>query len=398
MWFTAGSRPVPTLPSVMTAKRSTTLLLTAGLALAACGGGDNARQVLEGSGDSAPATDSVPATDPVETDPPATDPPATDPPPTDPPATDPAVSDPPSSDPVGGDLSAFCGASSQFYVEAQALNEIEADDDAAAEALFGRMQISLPAALLNSPSEEMSAAPRRVEEVFAVLIPALDTLGYNFDDLSSLDNPDEVSAAFIEFVEVVDQLRIFLVDTCEADLASLDDEAATLAADVGTVAPTPTDGDPGSDDLGALEVTDVSGTITVTVPASWTDVVDDPQGELRRLVAAPDAAAFLAGFTDPGMILLVGDVAAGAGADEAATRFDGLETSVTEAGCSPNFNLPYDDGVYVGDESIYSCADATVRLAGGTNDSGDLFWLLAVVYGDGEDETWSLIADSFLVD
>lgn len=385
-----------------------TPLALGALVLAACGGGDNARNVLTAD-DTTPTTDAAPATDaPLPTDPPATDPPTSDAPVT----TDTPVSTDPSTDPAG-DIAAFCGASEQFFVEASALNSIDGDDDVAARALFADMGVSVSGAIFNAPTPEIAAAPQRMQEVFATLLPALDAVNYDIDAVNELPNADEVNAGFAEFGEIADQLQGFIVAECGSDLAALETAATAKAAEVsGTPGPASTDpvssdpvpattiADTGSSDVGAVEVVDNSETISVTVPSTWTDVNGAPDGELRQLIAAPDNAAFLAGFDSPGVILVAGDAPAGNGGDAGIAGLDGLSAAVEGDGCALAAEVPYDDGVYTGTERTYGCpgTDAIARFAGGTNSEGNVFWLLGVVYEPANADTWTLVTESFLVD
>ena len=380
----------------------------AAMAIAACGGGDDARSVLSGA--SEPETTEVAPTDPPVTDPAVTDPPVSEPPVTDPPGTDPA-DEPPATvgaDTSAGDLAAFCGASEQFYVEARALREIGGDDDAAARSLFSSMNVSVSGAIFNAPSEELAAAPTRVQELLDLLLPALDTVDYDIDAIGTLDNATEVDDAFTEFGTILDQLEAFLVSDCNSDLDMLAESAIATAAAVGNDLP-PSDNpvtseDPSGDpvpDAGTLsDITDDSGTISVSVPAAWTEVDGAPDGDIRQLVAAPDAAAFLAAFDSPGVIIIAGDTDPGRGTDAGAAGLAGLVSSVEADGCELTSEDAYDDGVYVGSERIYRCpgTDAVSRFAGGTNSEENIFWLVGVIYEPGDVAVWNNISETFLVD
>lgn len=377
----------------------------AALVVASCGGGDDARSALSGESDDAgqadpPATDSV-TTDVPVTEPPVTEPAPTDPPATDPPSTEPATDAPPPTGPPGAPDPAYCGASSQFYLEAQALREI--DDDAAAQQIFERMQVSLTATLINAPDEAAAATPRQMQEVFDVLLPALESVDFDADALDTLPNADELQTNFGTFVEIVERLEAFLVDGCGVDVEALQRQAVDLAAQVGSGSSS--DSSTGGPDVdppagGVQTVTDDSGTITTDVPAEWTDVRGEPDGELRQVVAAPDVDAFLASYSEPGVIIASGDAPVGNGSEAADAALEAFRGAVEADGCSQNIAAPYDDGVYVGERLAYSCpgSPANVTLAAGTNSAGDIFWLFAIVTAEGDADTVSLITDSFFVD
>jgi hypothetical protein len=379
----------------------------ASLVIAACGGGDNARDVLSGADDTV-AT--VPATDPepVDTDPPATDAPADTVPVTTAAADDSSSTTTVADDEPGGDLAAFCGASEQFYVESEALNSIDGDADAAARSLFNDMSVSVAGAIFNAPTPEVAAAPQQMQAVLGTLLPALDAVDYDIDAVGDLPNADEVNGAFVEFGTIVGQLRTFIVEECGADLDELA-AAAVAKADAasGSATTEPVDSTPATTiapdvdvDGDAIFVEDASGTITASVPPSWNIIDGTPDGDLRQLIAAPDAEAFLGSFAASGVIIVSGDAPNGNGDEAGAAGLDGLSASIQADGCVLGSEAPYDDGVYTGTERIYSCpgTDAVARFAGGTNFDSDLFWLLGVVYQPAEIGVWELITESFLVD
>lgn len=388
------------------------------LSVAACGG-DDARTALSGDSDDTEGTD-PPATDPPVTEAPTTEPPATDPPATDPPVTDPPVTEPPATDPPTTDAPpatdgvdepdpAFCGASSQFFVEAQALQSIEGDDDEAARQLFQRMEVSLTAAVINAPDAASAEAPEAMQAVFDVLLPAFESVDYDADAIGTLPNADEINASFDEFVVIIDRLEVYLDDVCGVDIAGLRGQAEDLASEVSSTGPVTTDSVPTTDgppttdsvpDGDTVSITDDSGTIVVDVPADWTDVRGEPDGPLRQLFAAPDVDAFFAAYSEPGVAILAGDAPQGDGAEAAKQALDGFVASAEADGCTQNIAAPYDDGVYVGDREVYSCpgSASTVNLAAGTNAEGDVFWLFAVVAVEGDTETVSLVEDTFFVD
>ncbi|MFN3254596.1 MAG: hypothetical protein ACE37B_02780 [Ilumatobacter sp.] len=381
---------------MISTKRTTGLAVVALLGLAACGG-DNASDLL------AADPTQPPATEPPVTEPPVTEPPVTEPPVTEPSATEPPVAEPPATDPQGGDLDAFCSASADFYSQARALDFIAGSDDTAARSLFDEMTVSLSGALLNAPDEEFAAAPRRAQELLDIMLPAFDEVDYDIGALGSLANEDEVNSALADFGGLQGELLGFLDESCGLDEATLV-VAAEAAADRVATAPGPEpepepepEPDPSSD---VQSVSDESGTITVDVPSTWTQVDGRPDGDLRQLVAAPDTAAFLAAFNRPGVIIVAGDAPAGNGAEAGAAGLEGIATSIGADGCTLVESIDYDDGVYVGTENTYQCpgTDATTRFAGGTNGAGDLFWLLGVIFEPGDEAIWTTVTESFFVD
>jgi hypothetical protein len=131
--------------------------------------------------------------------------------------------------------------------------------------------------------------------------------------------------------------------------------ALALAANAASAAPPPIE--PPSPELGAtppvdfVTLTDDTGTITVGVPSSWTDVDTAPDGDAPWISAAPDLDGFISTFDVPGIIV----EAVPYTADTAtAARDHGYASS-----CAEEMVLPYDDGVFAGSHLIDTgCGDA----------------------------------------
>jgi hypothetical protein len=95
-----------------------------------------------------------------------------------------------------------------------------------------------------------------------------------------------------------------------------------------------------------VPLVDDTGTITVMVPAAWTDVDTAPNEDLPFIEASTDREAYNAAFDVAGMTF----VAAPFSADtETAARSFGLTS-----GCGSDTVEPYDDGVFVGSHLIYT--------------------------------------------
>jgi hypothetical protein len=95
-----------------------------------------------------------------------------------------------------------------------------------------------------------------------------------------------------------------------------------------------------------VPLVDDTGTITIEVPGSWTDVDTAPSGSLPFIEASTDRAAYNDSFEVPGVTYVAAPFAADT---EAAARQFGLES-----GCAAEVVEPYDDGVFIGSELIYT--------------------------------------------
>jgi hypothetical protein len=114
-----------------------------------------------------------------------------------------------------------------------------------------------------------------------------------------------------------------------------------------SVPPTEPPGDgAGAIPVDVVELVDDTGTITVQVPSSWTDVVTAPLDDRPFIAAAEDLAVFHETFDIPGVEFLAASFAADT---EAAVQAFGLT-----GGCADSRIEPYDDGAFVGSHLIYS--------------------------------------------
>jgi hypothetical protein len=131
--------------------------------------------------------------------------------------------------------------------------------------------------------------------------------------------------------------------------------ALALAANAASAAPPPTE--PPGPEVGAspppglVTLTDDTGTITVDVPSSWTDVDTAPAGENPWISATPDFVGFISTFDVPGVTF------------EAVPYTADTATVARERGfagsCAYEQVQPYDDGLFVGSHLIDTgCGDA----------------------------------------
>ena len=106
-----------------------------------------------------------------------------------------------------------------------------------------------------------------------------------------------------------------------------------------------------------VQVTDATGTMTVEVPAEWTDVDSGPGDDGRGnsvpfISAAPDLEGYRSTWTTPGMQF---------GALPAAswTVDDVLSSSGAGESCTDGGVQPYDDGVFTGSYQVWTDCGGT---------------------------------------
>lgn len=184
----------------------------------------------------------------------------------------------------------------------------------------------------------------------------------------------------------------------ETDVAPDTSAPDTTAPAPDTTAPAPdTTVAPNRVPVGYRPINDESGDLRANVPAAWIEVDGAPDGVLRQLSAAPDLAGFLAGYTEPGMVLITGD------AESPDAWMDGLATTLGIAetdGCTVSDTSDYSDGVYTGTEHLLSCGTnvSVAHLIGGRNSDGNLFFLLAIVRPTDDLDVRNQIVQSFFID
>jgi hypothetical protein len=130
-----------------------------------------------------------------------------------------------------------------------------------------------------------------------------------------------------------------------------------------------------------VTLTDDTGTISVGVPASWTDVDTAPAGNDPWISATPDFLDFVSTFDVPGVILEA--VAFTTDTDALALEFGFADE------CDGEELLPYDDGVFVGTELIETgCGDvgAAEHHVIAANPSSQAFTLLLEAQITGPDQ------------
>ncbi len=389
------------------------LVVAAGL-VAACGGGGSDPVTTSAGGDAeiveTQATDAVPASTSPVTDPPATEPPATDPPVTEPPATDPPESELPEwasgetitietdTGPLDlpVELVPFCESSRSFYIAGNGLDFVGEEQVGTVQQLLAALATLAPLTVETAPSEEFVAEPTAAQNQLAVIVPALDEIGYDGTRTAELSDPDSLFEALQGFAETLSGLRSFLVQACGADGDVLDDqsrETVQIAAEaVGEAAQPeePVEPVPGS------PVTNVGETITMAVPADWTETDEFVNNGRDTLAVAPDLAAF-SDVTAPGVLVLRGE--GGFRDGGFVGRVLDFQSDLEEMGCVFLDEIAYDDGVYVGQERLFDCGTdgLEVRLLGGTTADESLYAMAFMVYPSDEPGVRQLIVDTFEV-
>ncbi len=380
-----------------TSRRIAACSLVALLAVTSCGGGSDANDVddtrperdePDASVATAPPVDTavVEATTTVAT----TDPPVTDPPVTEPPVTDPPVTDPPITDSAS---EPFCAAAENFFVPGRALDFADINDPFTLRTVFESLNAAAPLVIELAPNDDDAALFVESKRLLDIATPGLEGAGYDLANAGAIVDGAAVGQALIDFGDLLGDMQGFLIDRCSSDRLDLDGTAQTYADDLALgVTPELPEVDLGED----LDIASDDGSITATVPATWSDVDGAPDGEVRRLAAAPDLEAFLLSYVVPGMIVVTGDSVT---EDDWIERHQALLDASAGEGCTELSREDYDDGVYTGTEALLDCGDPATqtRIIGGRDSAGELFFLLAIVYPVGQTEIRDTIVESFLL-
>lgn len=370
------------------------------LALALTGGcGGDAASDTDADGSATSAVDSAapaptePATtEPVVTGPPATQPPATEPPATEPPTTSgqgDGLPDWASGEivTVGSDngplempveLARFCEASRSFYLAAQGLALIGADQAGTARQLFGGLAALSPRTIDTAPSEDFATEPMAARDQLAILVPAFDQIDYDSSRLQELADPQAVLDALADFGETRDALRMFLVEACGADEATLDEQARNITAAAAEAAGEASGPAEPVAAVAGSPIVNEDGTIDVSVPDEWTEVEASATDGTRQLLASSDIDALFS-LSTPGAIMVrgVGGLRDGGFVGQILTTQGDLE----EAGCELVDQFGYDEGMLSGQERVFDCGnpELDVRLLGGSTADESLYAFVLLV-------------------
>ncbi|MGD9795452.1 MAG: S1C family serine protease [Acidimicrobiia bacterium] len=137
----------------------------------------------------------------------------------------------------------------------------------------------------------------------------------------------------------------------------------SFAEELDSELPADSGGSTGTSDYTYEDVIDQTGTITVQVPAEWSDRDVSPQdiglasGPAPTIEAAPNLSKFLASSTEPG-VLFIG-VPSGARNVDADAVLDALAPTA-EQDCVDQGRDDYGDAAFTGRQNVYICSNTSV--------------------------------------
>ncbi|MFK8022630.1 MAG: hypothetical protein AB8G26_01595 [Ilumatobacter sp.] len=384
----------PPSTSLAHRRRTASVLVVLALVSAACGGGSD--------GDSAPATEVTQPPPTTEVAPATTAPVVTDPPATDAPTTAPPVETP------TGSPQAFCDASRDYAIAVGSIDFYDGDDNEGAQRSFTAMQTRVQVAIDAAPDDGAAAPAVEARTLLNEIVPTLEQIAFDPDRFGDLDDGGTRIGALIgDFTASTDRLNFFLTDQCGLVTSDLERDARSFAAANSTL-PLQGEGGPTSTEPAPIEppptgdsidISDDTGTISLTVPSEWNDIDGTPGPTENRLVASSNTQTFLNGFSLPGMFIESVDTPTGNGADVYPVALDTIVANYEGGGCSDTVREPYADVAYTGTEATLQCVPGfDTKVIAGTNSSGDTIFVVAMVLADGDSATRQLIVDTFIVD
>ena len=246
----------------------------------------------------------------------------------------------------------------------------------------------------NSPAGELGLQGGDVIERIEGLSMGQDgTMKDYCDILRSHEQGDKLAVQVLRFEDDVRLEGEFNGDELtEKDLLSSQVEATTGGPSGG-----------GSASYGDyVSVTDDSGTISVDVPAAWSDVdgapIDIGGQSSPSIVAAPSIAEFNAAFDAPGLV--IAGVADPQGLDD-----DTALTNITESfsgSCTDEGREDYSDAIYVGRIQYFSDCGGTgavvVGIVAGPEDGSFKAAVLMQLVSDADFEALDQVIATFVVD
>jgi len=375
----------------------TALVVTVGL-LGACGG-DSAP--TDGAGDDVVETTSAnTSTTSSTTDPPSTVPPTTDP-------RDPTLPAWASGEmvTVGSDtgpieipveLAPFCESSRSFFLAAKGLAYVGDGQVGTAKQLFAALAALSPLTIETAPSEEFATEPTAASDHLAVLIPALEQIGYDGARIQELPDGQSVLDTLADFTETRDSLQEFLVQACGADEEALDQQARGAAAAAAAAAGETVEPDEPLEAAAGVPITNAGSTITLSVPAEWAETEESSENGIETFVASSDIDTFY-GLATPGVLVLRGE--GGFRDGGFVGRLLEYQADLEGIGCVLEDESEYNDGTYGGREKIFECDTdgLDVRLFGGATADESLYAMVFLVNSIDEPGIRQLIVDTFLV-
>lgn len=177
-----------------------------------------------------------------------------------------------------------------------------------------------------------------------------------------------------------------------------DDDETTTTGDDGDGETTTTAGD---DDPveGFTTLVDDTGTLTVDVPADWTDVVLGVDDDPPRLLAAPDVDAFQTGFTVPGVDFRL--LSQSVPPEQFDTSLDTVANTITlPNSCTSEGKQDYSDGVFTGRAEVWSqCAgiDTEMLILFARQDDGQTVFLALQLTAEDDPAIAQRVLDTFLI-
>lgn len=386
-------------------RRDSAVLAVIVLAAAACGGDSEGESSTTDAATAVtepppavvePLDEATADTGPGDTEPPSTEPPSPD-------------ETPIGTDDVGNTVTQeYCDALTDLRVPGLALARLDPSDTGAFEQTLTTIVERTEPVRALAPGSDTDATVEDLQIALDEFIPIARDAGFGELDIDAL--PDG-GARLLELNGAIESafegFEATLIDDCGVTAGELDDLGFDFARSVAVLpvvdpdAPPAADRQPDTDSPagGTIAVTDDTGTISVTVPAGWSDVDGTPGPNESRLVVSPDNETFLNGFGLPGMFIEAVPTPDVDGADVFPTALDSIVANYESGGCGDTVREPYADAVYTGTEAILQCVPGfDTRVIAGTNPVGDTIFVVAMVIADDDTETRQLIVDTFIVD
>ena len=340
-----------------------TVLATAAVVFAACGGSDDdpsdASDSTSGEATTSPTTAAPATTAPATTAPPTTAPattaPATTAPPTTAPATVPETTAPATSEPsavttepdtsIPGDvdlaLAQFCFDSEQVYVFNQVTSVLTDPTPEQAEASLSILDFTIDAAVESAPVG-MGTQPQRAAELLDEMLVVFEQFDYDVAAMAVAPELDDLNEVFVEFDGVMSELAGFVDDECTPASAVLDSQAIKLAPVVEQLLDWP-----------LQPIANQAGDIRMFVPTEWSEWIGSTDVEsVTVLEASSDIEQFENTWNVAGVLATVAYVG-----DDNAVPTELLDSSSAGPDCTLDSTEPYTDDVYVGELHLLSdCA------------------------------------------
>lgn len=272
----------------------------------------------------------------------------------------------------------FCPVVSDLTLELEVLDNIALDQPATLEYSVRGVLQRVNATLLVAPNADYTPPVRQVGGLYDPLAAELSAVGWDLNAADPLVIQELASETNQELLDEAQlDLQGYVENACGVSLDTLFDDAIARAAEVDQ----------------AQQVFDDTGTLSMLVPAVWSDVSGAADDGTPQIVASTDIETFEASWAVEGArFLSFGQLPLTA--DELAEL--AFEGAPGEADCTRDSVTDYSDGVFTGQRADWSgCPGGAFSIVLAVQDSAGDSYAVEIQVNDPNSLPVDLILGTF---